>query len=365
MANPVTIPLLNPNEPEALLVDLFVSEGQLVAEGDPLCSLETTKSSTQLTAQAGGYVTGLRLLKGQSVTAGELLCYLAPTPDWTPEEQVEESPDSLPPGLRISQPALTLARSLELDLTRLPVGPLVTQDMVRALSQGRDSGELQPKPQPIQESPFDPEAIFIYGGGGHGKMIIDLLRASQMYRIVGVIDDSLIKGTTIMGVPVLGDAQSLPELYAQGVHMAVNAVGGIGNIGVRIKIFDRLAQAGFTCPPLSHPTAYLDPSAHLDAGSQVLALAYVGCEVRLGYGCIVNTGAIVSHDCQLGHYVNISPGAILAGDVRVGDGVLIGMGVTVNLGVRIGRGARIGNGATIKGDVPEGGLVRAGRIWPG
>ena len=196
-------------------------------------------------------------------------------------------------------------------------------------------------------------------------MIIDLLRASKTYRIAGIVDDSLTKDTAIMGVPVLGDSTVLPELHSQGIHLAVNAVGGIGNIGLRIKIFDRLAEAGVTCPALSHPTAYLDPSAHLDAGSQVLALAYVGCEVRLGYGCIVNSGAIVSHDCQLGHYVNISPGAILAGDVRVGDGVLIGMGVTVNLGVRIGRGARIGNGATIKGDVPEGGLVRAGRIWPG
>lgn len=365
MANPVRIPLLNPNEPEALLADLFVSEGQQVAEGDPLCSLETTKSSAELTAQMDGYVIALCLEKGQSVRAGELLCYLAPSPEWTPGEQVEQTPASLPPGLRISQPALNLARSLNLDLTKLPAGPLVTQEMVRAISQGQEPGEKQPKPQLAQASSFDPEAIFIYGGGGHGKMIIDLLRASQTYRLVGIVDDTLDKGNTIMGVPVLGDAQVLPELYSQGIHLAVNAVGGIGNIGVRIKIFDRLAKAGFTCPALAHPTAYLDPSAILDAGSQVLALAYVGCEVKLGYGCIINTGAIVSHDCQLGSYVNVSPGAILAGDVKVGDGVLIGMGVTVNLGVRIGKGTRIGNGATIKADVPEGGLVRAGTIWPG
>ena len=33
MSTPVTIPLLNPNEPEALLAALHVSEGQQVAEG--------------------------------------------------------------------------------------------------------------------------------------------------------------------------------------------------------------------------------------------------------------------------------------------------------------------------------------------
>lgn len=364
MANPVLIPLLNPNEPEALVVDLFISEGQLVAEGDPLCSLETTKSSAELTAEVGGYVSTLRLTKGQSVRAGEILCYLAPTPDWKPVEQVEDAPVGVPAGLRISQPALNLARTLNLDLSQLPIGPIVTQAMVRALIQPADAEVPASNQQLVPESAFDPTAMLIYGGGGHGKMVIDLLRARGAYRIVGIVDDGLASGGSIMGVPILGSAQVLAELYTQGVRLAVNAVGGIGNIDIRIKIFERLAEAEFTCPAVAHPTAYLDPSASLMAGSQVMALAYLGSEARLGYGSIINTGTIVSHDCQVGSYANISPGAILAGDVQVGEGVLIGMGATINLGVKIGRRARIGNGATVKSDVPEGGIVRAGSIWP-
>jgi acetyltransferase EpsM len=364
MANPVLIPLLNPNEPEALLVDLYVTEGQLVAEGDLLCSLETTKSSAEMTAEADGYVSTLRLTKGQTVQAGEILCYLSPNPDWKPPIQEEDAPESVPQGLRISQPALNLARNLKLDLTRLPIGPMVTQDMVRAFSRQADGDLPGGQQKPIQESQFDPNAIIIYGGGGHGKMVIDLLRARGAYRIIGIVDDGLTSGDSIMGVPILGNAQVLGDLSAQGVRLAVNAVGGIGNIGIRIKIFERLADAEFICPAVAHPTAYLDPSASLMAGSQVMALAYLGCEAKLGYGCIINTGAIISHDCHLDDHVNISPGAILAGDVHVGEGVLIGMGATINLGVKIGPRARIGNGATVKTDVPEGGIIRAGTIWP-
>jgi acetyltransferase-like isoleucine patch superfamily enzyme len=66
----------------------------------------------------------------------------------------------------------------------------------------------------------------------------------------------------------------------------------------------------------------------------------------------------------LGDYANLSPGAILAGEVSVGSATLIGMGVTVNLRVKIGEHARIGNGSTIKQDVPAGGIVHAGTIWP-
>jgi acetyltransferase-like isoleucine patch superfamily enzyme len=66
----------------------------------------------------------------------------------------------------------------------------------------------------------------------------------------------------------------------------------------------------------------------------------------------------------LGDYVNISPGAILAGEVHVENGALVGMGVTVNLRAVIGAGARVGNGSTVKNDVPPGGVVRAGTVWP-
>jgi acetyltransferase EpsM len=40
------------------------------------------------------------------------------------------------------------------------------------------------------------------------------------------------------------------------------------------------------------------------------------------------------------------------------------MNATVNLNITIGAGARIGNGATVKADVPSGGRVYAGTIWP-
>ena len=180
---------------------------------------------------------------------------------------------------------------------------------------------------------------------------------------MGIIDDGLSNGT-VMGLPILGGAEALPALYRQGIHLAVNAVGGIGNVTIRIQVFERLRLAGFTCPAVVHPSAVVEPSALLAEGVQVFPLAYVGSEAQVSYGAIINTSAVVSHDCCIGDYANLSPGAILAGEVTVGSASLIGMSATVNLRTCIGSGARIGNGATVKGDVPEGGLVRAGTIWP-
>jgi acetyltransferase EpsM len=211
---------------------------------------------------------------------------------------------------------------------------------------------------------MDIGAIIVYGGGGHGKALIDLLRALHIYRIAGIIDDGMSAGESIMGVPVLGGDELLAGLYAKGIRQAVNAVGGIGNSAVRIKVFQNLAEAGFSCPAVVHPAAYVENSASLAPGVQVFARAYVGSEARLGFGVIINTGAIISHDCVLENFVNISPGALLAGEVQIGAASLVGMGATINLRVSVGAGARIGNGATVKEDVPAKGIVRAGTTWP-
>lgn len=364
---PVAIPLLNPNEPEGRLAGLHVSEGQHVSAGAPLFTLETTKSTAEVAAEADGFVAGLRMAEGQAVRAGDLFCYLAESADWQPpagdastsetDHRVEQP---LPAGLRITQPALALARRHNLDLSRLPAGGLVTEAAVHRLL---EQAQARPRyPAPAQA--FDPSAIIVYGGGGHGKSIIDLLELVHVYNILGVVDDGLPAGQSVLGLRTLGGVEALAGLYAQGARLAVNAVGGIGNLQIRLKVFQNLSDAGFTCPAVVHPAAFVEASAVLASGVQVFAHAYVGSEARLGFGCIVNTGAIVSHDCVLEDYANLSPGAILAGEVHIGAGALVGMGATINLRVRVGAGARIGNGATVKEDVAENGVVRAGTIWP-
>ena len=341
---------------------LHVTPGQHVALGDKLCTLETTKSTLELTAEADGYLVGLTYQAGQTVQAGEILGYLADSPNWTPPAipvstvGLQPAPSS---GLRISQPALSLAQKYSLDLTHMSTEVFITEKMVQEMV------DLSSTPEPELETiHFSPTAIIIYGGGGHGKALIDLIRMLDIYPIAGVVDDGIPVGSLIMGVPVLGGSPILLQLVRQGVHLAANAVGGIGNITSRINVFDRLSRVGFSCPTLVHPTAFVESGAFLAEGVQVMPHAYVGSEAQVGYGAIVNTGAIVSHDCTLGDYANLSPGAILAGEVTVGRAALIGMGVTVNLRVKIGDRARIGNGATVKSDVPENAIVHAGTVWP-
>lgn len=352
---PVLVPLVNPNENESYLAQLAVHNGQQVKPGDLLAVFETTKSTFELLAEGSGFILGLNASAGDLLKTGARLCFLSDRADHplpVEDEKEKSGPDkALPSDLRITQPALEFAKAQGVDLTDFPTGQLITEKMVREKLSGW-----------LEES--DPTAIIIYGGGGHAKSLIDLIRAEGKFKVAGIVDDGLTLGSRVLDVPVLGGGHVLTEIRRKGIGLAVNAVGGIGNISPRLQVYEKLKSAGFRCPIVVHPRGMIEPTAWLGEGCQVFFNAYIGSDAKVGFGCIINTGAILSHDCILGDYVNISPGAILAGAVTIKERALVGMGVTVNLNVVIGEGARVGNSAVVKADVPPNGVVRAGTTWP-
>lgn len=207
------------------------------------------------------------------------------------------------------------------------------------------------------------EGLVVYGAGGHGRTLIDLLRSTDHVHPAVVIDDGDV-GAEVLGVPVAGGADALASQREAGHRLAANGIGPIRTTAVRARVFDVLAAAGFEVPALVHARAIVEPTASLADGSQVLAGAYVGTSARLGYGAIVNTLAIVSHDSVIGVLAHLCPGAMLSGEVTVGARTVVGVGSTVHVGVTIGDDVLLGMGAVVKADVPAGTHVRAGTTWP-
>jgi sugar O-acyltransferase (sialic acid O-acetyltransferase NeuD family) len=361
MAEPfaVEVPLLNPNEPEAMVVEVAIADGEPISEGDLLCVLETSKSVEDVYAPASGYVIGLASTLGTTVTAGNVLCYIAPDPDWAPPEGDDRGGEEAPPAdLNITDPALAMAKELGVDLATLPRGMLVTERAVREAAAGSVPVTLE------AAAPFDSASVIVFGAGGHGKTLIELIRADGALDPVGVIDDSP-SVSELLGVPVIGSRHDLTDIRGDGIALAVNAIGGITNMSVRVEVSGLLTAAGFMMPVLIHPSAVVEASAKVGPGAQVLARSYVGSDVVLADGVILNTGAVVSHDCVIGSHANISPGCLLAGGVTVGPRTLLGMGVTTYLGIDIGSDVRVGNSATVNGNVPDGRKIRAGSSWEG
>lgn len=363
---PLKIPLLNANEDEVVLASLYVTDRQRINQGDLLAVVESTKTTAEILAERDGFIVGLMAKEGMSFKNGQVWAYFSDDenafdpdlPPWSAQARVNTNRES--EGIRITKPAQAMIEKFGIGLDELPADRMITTDVVQTLIDHKKADRVNWVDRPANDN----KRILIYGAGGHGRTLLELIRLLPGYKVEGFIDDGLPVGKFMLGLPVLGGKEKLGQLFEDGVALAVNGVGGIGNFQQRLNAYETLGRAGFYCQTVVHPFAFLEASATYEAGVQIFPFAYVGSLVKVGYGVIINTAAVVSHDCVLGELSNLSPGATLAGGVEIGPRALVGMRTTINLGVRVGADARIGNGATVKADVPERGIVPAGSVWP-
>jgi sugar O-acyltransferase (sialic acid O-acetyltransferase NeuD family) len=196
------------------------------------------------------------------------------------------------------------------------------------------------------------------GGGGHAKVVIEILQSNNDMELCGLLDSNPeLRGGSILGFPILGDDQLLPELAGRGVKHFFVGVGTTGDTGPRRRIYDKGIEHGMTPINAIHRSSIISESCQLGAGVTIMAGAVINACARLGANVIVNTGAIVEHDCVLQDHVHVATGAQLAGNVQVGAMSHIGAGATVRQGIRIGEGAIVAAGAVVINDVDSGATV--------
>ncbi len=189
--------------------------------------------------------------------------------------------------------------------------------------------------------------LVILGAGGHAKVLLALVQ-SVGFEVLGVCDPALADQgiEEWRGISVLGGDNALEALDPRSIEL-VNGLGQlVGGTGRR-SIFQRLKQQGFRFPVLVHPTAWVDQSAILHEGVQIMAGAVIQADVVIGANSIINTRAGIDHDCRLGEDVHVAPGATLCGGVQVEGRAFIGSGATVIQGLKVGVEAVVGAGATL------------------
>lgn len=196
------------------------------------------------------------------------------------------------------------------------------------------------------------------GAGGHAKVVIDILKQSLEYELVGLVDaNSGLWGCEVLGVPVLGNDELLRTLLENGVSHCFIGLGSIGDPQPRKMLFQKAESLGLAVVSAIHSTAYVSPSVRIDAGITVMAKAVINADVSLGSNVLVNTGAIVEHDCVLENHVNVATGALLGGGVYLEKGSYVGIGAVVRQSIRIGQESIVGAGAVVVKDVPARTLV--------
>lgn len=184
--------------------------------------------------------------------------------------------------------------------------------------------------------------MYLYGAGGHAKVIADILEACGT-TLSGIVDDNP-ETEEFMGMKVIHG-------WRKGISPVIIS---IGSNAIRKKVAERLIREAVEFGTAIYPKATVSRHAMVGEGSVVMQGSILQSCCRIGRHCIVNTGASVDHDCVIEDYVHIAPHATLCGNVRVGEGTWIGAGAVVIPGVKIGRWSVVGAGAVVCKDIPDG-----------
>lgn len=193
------------------------------------------------------------------------------------------------------------------------------------------------------------ESIIIYGAGGLGELVQDLLQQAGRYRPVAFLDSDPAKYRQVIGgLTVRGGLEQLAPLRRAGANAAIVAIGD--NV-TRAAVAETLVAQGLHLVSAIHPLASLSPSAHIGEHVIIGPRATVCIHTRIGAHTVVSAGAIADHDNVIGRGVFLNPAVKLAGGVIVEDFAEIGIGATVIPGRRVGQGACVEPGAVVIHDV--------------
>lgn len=194
--------------------------------------------------------------------------------------------------------------------------------------------------------------IYLFGGGGHAKVVMDVLRSQYGNKcITGIFDDDVSKqNTSFYGTEVLEPIESFDKNVE---HLLI----AIGNNHIRKDKAVYLKQIVKKFIAGIHSTAVISTTVSIGDGTVIMPGVHINADSVVGDHCIINTSATIEHDCVVENFVHIAPGTVLTGGVKIGELSFVGANSTVLPGVTVGKNCTIGAGCVVRKDVPDHSLV--------
>lgn len=188
------------------------------------------------------------------------------------------------------------------------------------------------------------QPLVLIGGGGHCKACIDVIEATGIWDILGILDLPERVGEKVLGYPVVGTDDQVPQFAVEGACFFVS-IGQIRTAEPRRRAYERVKAAGGKLATIVSPLAYVSPRAVLGEGAIVMHRALVNSNALVGDNVIINTMALVEHDAVVGSHSHLSTAAIVNGGARIGAGSFLGSNAVVVHGAEVAENAFVPAGA--------------------
>lgn len=195
--------------------------------------------------------------------------------------------------------------------------------------------------------------LILIGGGGHCKSVIDVAESAG-YNIIGILDMPEDIGKSVLDYKVIGTDDDIPKFVDKAEFIIT--VGFIKSPATRMRIFDKIGEAGGKLATIIASTAHVSRYASLGEGTVVMHQAVVNAGARIGENCIINTFCNIEHDAVIGNQCHISTGAMVNGDCKVGKLCFIGSQSVLANGISICDDVIVGAGSLVRKNILKPGI---------
>lgn len=195
--------------------------------------------------------------------------------------------------------------------------------------------------------------LILVGGGGHCKSVIDVAESAG-YNILGILDMPEDIGKKVLDYKVIGTDDDIPQ-YVDKAEFVIT-VGFIKNPTTRIKLYNKVKEAGGKLATVIASTAHVSKYSTIGEGTVVMHQAFVNAGAHIGANCIINTFCNIEHDAHVGAQSHISTGTMVNGDCKVGERVFIGSQSVLANGIEVADDIIVGAGSFVRKTIRQKGI---------
>ena len=195
--------------------------------------------------------------------------------------------------------------------------------------------------------------LILVGGGGHCKSVLEAAESAG-YNILGVLDMPEEVGKEILSTKVIGTDDDIMA-YVDKAEFVIT-VGFIKNPSTRIKLYNKIKEAGGKFATIVASTAYVSKYAEIGEGTVILHHAFVNAGAKVGKNVILNTATNIEHDAVIGDHCHISTGTMVNGECKVGERCFIGSQSVLANCISVGDEIIVGAGSFVRKSISEKGI---------
>ena len=195
--------------------------------------------------------------------------------------------------------------------------------------------------------------LVLIGGGGHCKSVIEAAESTG-FSILGVLDMPEEVGKAILSTKVIGTDDDI-SAYVDKAEFVIT-VGFIKNPATRIKLYNKVKEAGGKLATVIASTAHVSKYAKIGEGTVVLHQAFVNADAKVGCNVILNNFVNIEHDAVIGDQCHISTGVMVNGECKVGKNCFIGSQSVLANCTSVGDDIIVGAGSFVRKSITEKGI---------